>query len=563
MRLIVVGLVYLFLLVAIVVRLFYWQVIKNDQLTFLAEKQHLISLTLEAPRGMIYASDYSILAANKPTFLLYGLPKVVKDKLKVASKLQKVLSEDITEAKKIKDEIVAKLSEDLFWVPLKKDIDQAKKEQIEKLELSGIGFNQQLSRFYPEGSSSAHILGFVGLDGGGRQTGYFGVEGYYNGELKGVEGVVKEEKDARGLPILIGKFVKKEPKTGYGLILNIDRTVQFILERNLKEGLKKYGAKAASAIVVEPLSGNILAMVSYPDYEPGRYVDYPKENFKNPLVADSYEPGSTFKVAIMAAAINEGLITPESRCDECVGPLSIGGFLIRTWNNKYYPQTTTTETIVHSDNTGMVFVGKKLGVDKMYEYIKRFGFGDITKVDLQDEASPDIREKESWKEVDLATASFGQGIAVTAIQMVRAVTAIANGGKLMEPHIVGSIQTPERLINIQPKVVGNPISTETAKVITNMMVEAVEKGEAKAFKPKGFKIAGKTGTAQIPIAGRYDPNKTIASFVGFAPADNPKFVMLVRYDQPSSSAFGSETAAPTFFAIAKELFIYFNIAPDE
>jgi cell division protein FtsI/penicillin-binding protein 2 len=221
------------------------------------------------------------------------------------------------------------------------------------------------------------------------------------------------------------------------------------------------------------------------------------------------------------------------------------------------------DVIVHSDNTGMVFVGQKLGSDKSYEYITNFGFGSLTDVDLQDESSPDLRLKEQWREIDLATSSFGQGIAVTPIQMVRAVASLANGGFLMEPHVVKEISSEAGSFEIKPKIIRRVLKDSTTKIITEMMVAAVNEGEAKWTKVKGFKIAGKTGTAQIPVAGHYDPNKTIASFVGFAPADDPKFVMLVRYDQPSTSIYGSETAAPTFFDIAKQLFNYYKIAPTE
>ncbi len=211
----------------------------------------------------------------------------------------------------------------------------------------------------------------------------------------------------------------------------------------------------------------------------------------------------------------------------------------------------------------MVFTGLKLGLDKFYSYLENFGFGNLTSIDLQDESSPDIRPKEEWREIDLATASFGQGIAVTPIQMVRAVSAIANGGKLMEPHVVKEIRDEAGVFEIKPKIIREIIKDSTALQVKEMMVQAVEEGEAKFFKPKGFKIAGKTGTAQIPVAGHYDPNKTIASFVGFAPADDPKFVMLISYDQPSTSIYGSETAAPTFFEIAKQLFTYYKIVPSE
>ncbi|EKD85259.1 MAG: hypothetical protein ACD_38C00059G0001 [uncultured bacterium] len=244
--------------------------------------------------------------------------------------------------------------------------------------------------------------------------------------------------------------------------------------------------------------------------------------------------------------------------------MSISGFTIRTWNNKYYADTTMKDVIVHSDNTGMVFAGKKIGLDKFYSYLENFGFGQPTNIDLQDEASPDIRVKEAWREIDLATASFGQGIAVTPVQMVRAISAIANGGNLMEPHVVSKVLSDDgkSVYEIKPKS-KQVLKPAVAQQVMEMMVAAVQEGESKFVKPKGFKIAGKTGTAQIPVAGHYDPNKTIASFVGFAPADDPKFVMLVRYDEPSSSIFGSETAAPTFFEIAKQLLLYYKIAPSE
>lgn len=577
MRLKIIKFFYIFILIIIVIRLFYWQVIRFDDLSILAERQHMVSLQLDGPRGLIFASDGEIMASNQPSYLLSGLPKIIKNKEEVALKLASILikKEDKisstetenqkTDQKKVlnlKDELVAKLSQDLYWVILDKNIDLSTKQEIEKLKIEGIAFENQSSRFYPEASSAAHILGFVGSDSSGKQIGYFGIEGFYNGHLKGVGGIVTEEKDARGLPILMGRFKKREPKSGHNIILNIDRTVQYIVEKKLKAGMERYGAKAALAMVMEPKTGAILAMVTFPNYDPNVFAKFPKEYYKNSAVADSYEPGSTFKTLIVAAAINENSVTPEMKCDICSGPVQISGYQIRTWNNKYYPETTIRDVIVHSDNVGMVFVGRKLGMDKMYQYLQDFGLGALTQIDLQDESSPDIKPKHSWKEIDLATTSFGQGIAVTPIQIVRAVSTLANGGFLMEPHIVKAIQIDDKLIKIEPKVVKRPISQTTAETITQMMVEAVEKGEARVFAPQGYKIAGKTGTAQIPVAGHYDPNKTIASFVGFAPANDPKFVVLVRYDEPSASIFGAETAAPTFFEIAKELLIYYNIAPE-
>ena len=477
--------------------------------------------------------------------------------------LAKIFVDDSSQIDAEAKNILNSLQQDLYWVPIKKGLDQKTKKKIEDLNLIGIGFNTASGRFYPEGSSSAHLLGFVGSDAKGGQKGYFGLEGFYEGELKGMPGFLRHEKDALGLPILIGKFLTNKANNGKDLVLNIDRSIQFTVEEVLKQGLEKYGAKAVSAVVMDPKTGAILALASFPSYDPIKYFSFSSDYYKNPIVADTYEPGSTFKVLVMAAALNEELVEPDTTCDICNGPVQLGGFAIRTWNNKYYPDTTMKDVIIHSDNTGMVFTGMKLGLDKFHEYLENYGFGEPSDIDLQDESSPDLRPKDEWREIDLATASFGQGIAITPIQMVRAVASIANGGYLMEPHVVREIKDEKNTFEIKPKMIRQVIKENTAKIMTEMMVKAVDEGEAKWAKPKGFKIAGKTGTAQIPVAGHYDPNKTIASFVGFAPADDPKFVMLVLYNQPSSSIFGSETAAPTFFEIAKELFVYYKIAPTE
>ncbi len=565
MRIIWIKVFFLMLFLAIIARLFYWQVVKAEYLQAQAESQHFTDVKIGALRGNIFFSNGAILASSNPTFTLFGQPKLLgsEQKKNAGYLLAKVLVKEGGERDFLAKELIGKLSQDLYWVILKKNISLEDKKQIESLNLTGIGFDTTSSRFYPEGSSSAHLLGFVGSDAKGENKGYFGLEGYYDGELKGLSGLIRHEKDALGLPILIGNFLTSQAKNGKDLILNVDQAVQYIVEQSLRSGLEKYGAKAASAVVMDPKSGAILALASYPDYDPLNYFDFPKQYYKNPVVADQYEPGSTFKVLVMSAALNEDLVKPDTICDICSGPISLGGFSIRTWNNKYYPETNLKEIIIHSDNTGMVFVGKKLGMDKFYSYLQNYGFGKATDIDLQDESAPDIRSKSEWREIDLATASFGQGIAVTPIQMVRAIGAIANGGKLMEPHLVKEIRDEKGTFEIKPKIVREIIKEGTAQTVKEMMVAAVDEGEAKFAKPKGFRIAGKTGTAQIPVAGHYDPDKTIASFVGFAPADDPKFVMLVRFDEPSSSVFGAETAAPIFFEIAKQLFTYYNIAPTE
>lgn len=615
MRLKIIRWIFFSLICLIVMRLFFWQVISHDELVARAEGQRIIKKEVVAPRGQILFSDGSVLAGSEPAFSIFLQPKTIDLELskkftdsrktelltaEPASDLKNYIDlykrdlsaklgqyfavEDLkhiestdsaklaeedkkTKMKQQEDEIFKKLNQDLYWVSLNRKVDLATKQALEKMDLKGLGFDETSLRFYPEGSSSAHLLGFVASDAYGEEKGYFGLEGFYNGELKGKKGMLTQEKDAMGLPILIGKFLIQSAKDGKTLVLNIDRTIQHIAEEKLKEGVKKYGAKGASAIIMDPKTGKILAMASFPAYDPLRAFEYPKEFHRNPITADSYEPGSTFKVLVMAAAINEDLVKPDTICDICSGPLSLSGFTIRTWNNKYQENATMSDVIIHSDNTGMVFAGRKLGIEKMYQYITDYGFGNLTKVDLQDESSPPLREKDDWKEIDLATASFGQGISVTPIQLITAVSTIANGGKLMEPQIVSEIRDGEKIHKVKSRIISSPLKEETTQKIKEMMVSAVDIGEAQYYKKaaglKDYKVAGKTGTAQIAVAGHYDPTKTVASFIGFAPADDPKFIMLVRYNEPATSIFGADTAAPTFFNIAKEIFTYYGIAPSE
>jgi stage V sporulation protein D (sporulation-specific penicillin-binding protein) len=303
-------------------------------------------------------------------------------------------------------------------------------------------------------------------------------------------------------------------------------------------------------------------MASYPNFDPRDYQDYSENFYRNGFISDTYEPGSTFKPLVMSGALDAKLITPQTKCTICAGPVLVSGYLLHTWDDKYFKDTTMTEVIQHSDNTGMVFVAQKLGVAGMINYLGKFGIGNATGIDLQGEVTPFLRPENQWYAVDLATTGFGQGISVTPIEMLTAISAIANNGKRMEPHVVSAVENPDGvLVKIPPKVVDTPISPETAKVMTEIMVNAVNKGEASWTKLDGYRVAGKTGTASIPVNGHYDPTKTIASFVGFAPADDPKFSMIVILNKPTASIYGAETAAPIFFEIAKNILSYYGIAP--
>lgn len=350
---------------------------------------------------------------------------------------------------------------------------------------------------------------------------------------------------------------------GVDLKTHINKGLQIMVEQKLKEGIEKYGAKGGTVIVMEPKTGAIKVMASFPSYDPFYYFKYDNSVFKNPAISNSFEPGSVFKVIVMASALDAGVVRPETECDICGGPLKIDKYFINTWNNKYNPNSTMTQVIVNSDNVGMSFVAFRLGKEKMFDYLNRFGFGKLTGIDLQGEVAPPLRNRNEWSDVDLATASFGQGIAVTPIQLVKAVGAIANRGIMVKPVVVDKVLIDGVNKDIKTQTEGRVISEKATLEITAMMVEAAKKGESKWTYLKGFKVAGKTGTAQIPIAGHYDPEKTMASFIGFAPYDDPRFVMLVVLSEPSSSPWASETAAPLWYNIAKDLFLFYGIHPDD
>ena len=535
-------------------KLFYWQVVKAEEIKEIRDIQSTESFELLPKRGEILFSDNFPIATNNINYLTYANPKIIKDIPKYSNDLAGVLGYDSAS-------ISARLNQNLFWVRLGV-FDHEIKKKVEDLDLEGIGFQIEASRFYPEASMAAHLVGFVGKNNDGEDQGYLGLEGYYERQLKGKPGKLYVVKDALGNPIVTD--VREEKKVdGRTLLTSIDRTVQYIADEALKSGIEKYGAQGGSVIVMEPTTGKILAMSSVPKFDPQKYYEFDGDSYQNPIISNLYEPGSTFKVLIMAAALNEGLVRADTRCNICSSPVQMSGFTIKTWNDKYHPNSTMTEVIQNSDNTGMVFVGQKLGIKKLYYYLQEYGFGQNTGIDLQGEVSGSIRREAEWLPIDLATASFGQGISITPIQLLTAVSSIANGGYLLKPTIVQKIidENGDEIV-IKPESKRKVLSSNAAEVTKWIMVNAVENGDSKWVTLGDIPVAGKTGTAQIPVEGRYDPNQTIASFVGFFPADNPKVSMLVLVDRPKTSIYGSETAAPIFFSVARDIAQYYNIKPE-
>ena len=416
---------FLLALVAIVFRLFYWQIIRGRVLSSQAKGQYETDTALSAFRGNILASDGTWLAARSEVYLVYAEIPQLKDSPKaIAEKLAPFFVEEVEDKSQVLIEIDRLYSlltkKEVVWIPLKQRVTPETKRNIEAMGIAGIGFERGEARLYPEASAAAQLLGFVGKNEEGEDKGYFGLEGYYDLSLTGKPGYSVRESDAMGTPILLGSAKEITAISGVDLVTTIDKRVQLILEEKLKEGIEKYGAKGGTVIVMDPGSGGILGMSSYPSYDPASYWKFGDEFFKNPAVSDSFEPGSVFKILVMAAALDAKAVEPDTICDVCAGPVKVDKYTIETWNREYNPDSSMTDIIVHSDNVGMTFVGSKLGADALYDYLDKFGIGKLTGIDLQGEASPTLREKGSWSIVDLATASFGQGVAITPIQMIKA-----------------------------------------------------------------------------------------------------------------------------------------------
>ncbi|MFZ2202575.1 MAG: penicillin-binding protein 2 [Microgenomates group bacterium] len=558
-----------FFALLIVSRLFYWQIIRGPGLAERADRQHQDVVILASQRGDILDSSGQLLAGSQNLYHLFVYkPQLEKAKAEVIDLLAPLIAPDpplaSPGAKLITQEDMEQFSRSMLldrmnltsnWVSLKHYLTPDQKKKIEALNLKGLGFEDEFTRFYPEASLAAQVLGFVGSDLAGESQGYFGLEGYFDRQMRGREGKIRSEKDAFGNPILIGRYNLLSNITGRSIITTINKQTQFLVESLLREGLDRYQAKAGNVIIMESTTGKILTMAAYPNYDPSHFADFDKSVYQNPSVANLFEPGSIFKVLVMAAALNEKVVTPTTICDICAGPIHIGQYTIKTWNEKYYPNSTLTDVIVHSDNIGMVFTARLLGKEKFARYLSDFGIGQLTGIELQGEAAGPKKLQADLKDIDLATNSFGQGIAVTPIQMLTAVNAIANRGVLVSPTIVEKIKNGDKEVSLPQAAKKEVIKPETAIQIRDMMIAAVDRGEAKWARPKNIEIAGKTGTAQIPIAGHYDPEKTIASFIGFFPARQPRYTMLVSLTEPQTSPWGSETAAPLWFAIANQLLL--------
>jgi cell division protein FtsI/penicillin-binding protein 2 len=547
------ALLYFFFIVfiAILVKLFFLQVLQPTQ----NATDYLQAFKLLPNRGKIYDRNGLPLAVNQTTYLLYVEPKFMKDKNDMVRKLDSVLH--VGEAT-----LSQRIDEKKVWVPIRHNLSQETRDQVLALKLPGTGFENEPIRNYPESSLSAHLLGFIGKNDQGEDTGYFGLEGFYEKELEGLPGYMKSERDVFNKPMFVGTQEKVDAQDGRDLYLTVDKSVQNIVKEKLVKAVEQYKAASACASVANPKTMEILSMVCIPDFDPARYYEASPEAYVNTTISDLYEPGSTFKPLMMAAALQEKKVKPDGMFDEA-GAVHVSGYRIQNWNDKYEGEISMTRILEKSSNIGMVYISTKLGHDTEYEYLKKYGVGKATQIDLQGEATGFLRSQKDMYDIDYATAAFGQGISVTQIQLLRAFSSLVNGGYLMRPYVVREIHQGSKVRKRAPKVEEKVLSERTSEIMKKMLQSTVDNGEVKYRFPREYKIGGKTGTAQVAVQGKYDASKTIASFIGFAPVDNPQFIALVVVKEPKSSQWGSETAAPVFFDIAKDLFVYYNIVPEQ
>lgn len=541
----------------IIFRLFEIQIVKGKYYSSLADNQHSVTRIIPAERGKIYIRDIKtgekfVLATNKNLDMVYAVPQQIKDKKKVSEELASILNMD-------KEEIFSLIDNEKLYVPIKHKLNLDEVKRIEESEsLPGVLLKQEQWREYPETTLASNVVGFVNNDGDGN----YGVEGYFNEDLLGKAGEISLERDSTGRPIAVGDKSENPAEDGKSIVLTIDRTIQSFAEKELADTIKKFSSPAGSITVMDPNSGEILAMANYPYYDPNTFNEVEDVSFfKNQAITGSYEPGSIFKIFTEAAGLDSGKITPSMTYTD-TGSYQVGSHIIKNATGKAFGVQTMTQVLEQSLNTGTCFIKDQIGNEPFYNYIVKFGFGQKTGIGLVGEAAPSLRAEGQWRDIDYATASFGQGIAVTPIQFLQAASAIANGGELVQPRIVsefilsdGSKVKPE----VKPKV--RVLKKDAASQAGAMMVSVVERGHGKTAQVKGYRIAGKTGTAQVAEDGKYT-DKTIGSFILFGPAEDPKFIILVRIDEPKGVQWAESTAAPAAGRLAKKILEYMEISPN-
>lgn len=545
--------------VVLVGRLFFLQIIDKSDLQAKNLSQVQVDRKLQSPRGTIYDRNGRPLAMSVVTKSLYADPKMIKQS---PNEIAELIAPYVTMSK---DDIVKSLQEDTAFVWLDRMMEPEKSKAVAQLikdkNLEGLNFVEESKRYYPNGNLAAQVLGFVGTD----DKGLDGLEMVLDDELKG--GIQKElvATDRKGNAIFGSVLSKYLPDKGKSVTLTIDATIQFIAERALDKAMEDTGAKHASVIVMDPKTGEILAMANRPTYDPNHYSQGSEEDFKNIAVTNLYEPGSTFKPIIASAALASGKWKLDQVYND-KGAFAANGHIIRNWDGEGYGPVRLLDILKYSLNTGMAEIGTTTGADILSKYVRDYGFGSETGIELPGEGAGILYNPEDMSKLDVATMSIGQGIAVTPLQMVRAFGALSNGGAMMKPHIIKSYSNSQGDVTstTETSVVGQPVPAETVKTIVDILEKEVSEGGGTKAMVEGYHFAGKTGTAQKLDTkhGGYLDGQYIASFIGFGPVEDPKFVVLVVIDDPQKgSYYGSQIVAPVFKDIVSQLVRYYQMSP--
>lgn len=545
----------------IIVRLFHLQVTSHGYYQAIAANQHAGVGTVQPKRGEIYLSSFAqgtplLVATNVTRYTVAAVPKNISDPAKTANQMAPYLQISAADLAKA-------LASTNNYVVIKKQVPEDVGEKIKGLKLSGITLEATTERFYPEKNLASQVLGFLGFKDD-KRVGQYGVEGKFEEQLAGTPGIEGAKKDASGklLPDRTGDFIPAID--GDDIYLTIDPAIQVKVQEILQKSVSEHSADAGSVVIMDPKTGAIMAMASFPDFDPNVYNKVSDIGvFSNKILSADYEPGSIFKAFTMAAAINEGKITPETTFVN-TGSVQVDDKLIKNSDPKPLGVQTMVQVLSESLNTGVFFAEQQIGNETFKKYVERFGFGKPVNFELSGQSPGNLNNLKQKGDVFFATASFGQGITTTPIQLVQAYNALANGGRMVAPHIISKVVHPDGSEAVTEPDKGTQIlEPKTASTLSAMLVDVVENGHGKRAGVKGYYIAGKTGTAQVSFTNKagYDPNRNIGSFAGYGPVDNPRFVMLVRIDNPRDVKFAEATAAPTFGEIASFLLNYLQVPP--
>lgn len=546
------GLVMAFILV--LVRLVNLQVMQAAELAVKADRQHQKNVTLEGARGTIFDRNSKVLAKNMDVPSVFGVPGSLENPGAAARNLSPILHVKATELEK-------KLKQEKHFVWLARKLEPEQGRRLERLGLDGVGVVMEGRRFYPKGPLLSHVLGFTGMDDRGLE----GVELRYEPYLRGEKRAVVLQRDALGRAVFPKGLNEEGAAAGHSLTLTIDEVVQYIAEKELDEAVSRSNAKSGSMIVMDPRSGAVLAMAVSPRFDPNTVGALAPDRWRNRALTDTYEPGSTMKAVIAAAALEEKVMTPGSMIYGENGQFAIANTIIHDHEKAGW--MTFAQMIQKSSNIGAAKVGMALGEWRVFDYLKEFGFGEKSGIDLPGETAGLLRGPRQWGKRSLASISMGQEVGVTPLQMVTAIAAIANGGVLMRPYVVSEIRNGKGQLVAQnlPQAKRRVISADTARTLTTLLEGVVTGGTGGKAAIPGFRVAGKTGTAQKvdPRTGKYSSTLLVGSFLGYVPAEDPRLAMIVVIDEPRGEGWGGVVAAPVFRRVGEQVLNYLGVAVDE